>query len=86
MQTLYKPCTNLIPTLWQPHANLVQTLCNPCTNLMPTSCKPHANLVQTSCQPHTNLHYIYQLHSNWSKLVIVFHRSSLDLDLDLGDN
>ena len=28
-------------------------------------------------------HYIYQLHSNWSNLVIVFHRSSLDLDLDL---
>ena len=66
---------------YQPYANLVQTSCKPYANLMPTLCKPCANLMQTSCQPRANLHYIYQLHSSWSKLVIVFHRSSLDLDL-----
>ena len=80
MLTSCKPHANLMQTSCQPCANLMPTSCQPCANLVPTSCQPHTNLVQTLCQPCANLHYIYQLHSNWSKMVIVFHRSSLDLD------
>ena len=65
-----------LQTLCRPRANLVQTSCQ---NLVQTSCRPHADLMQTSCQtscrPRANL-----LGRPHAKLVIIFHRSSLDLD------
>ena len=81
MPTSCKPHANLVQTSCKPHANLMQTPCKPNADLVQTLCRPHANLRQTSCKPHADLvHYMY---SNWSKLVLIFHRSGLDLDQDL---
>ena len=92
MQTSCKPRADLVQTT----CYLVQTSCRPHANLGQTSCQVGHNFSQILSRSRWHLdldldldqiceklgptwtHYMY---SNWSKLVIIFHRSSLDLDL-----